>query len=156
MYGYYYKAGKTWEDKRLWEATKDNPQEDIDVESFLSQDNYWNVGSFMELAKEMKLVLSADYTYPIILDEEHKLVDGAHRLVHAYLDGKTYIKGVVIRDDQWPEPDYDETKTTQNKWKPSETDITILEDVFNGKINPKDFQVTLFNVLEQLKKLKEE
>ena len=31
----------------------------------------------------------------------------------------------------------------QNTWKPSETDITILEDVFNGKIDPKDFQATL-------------
>ena len=43
----------------------------------------------------------------------------------------------------------------QSTWKPSETDITILEEVFNGKINPKDFQATLFSVLEQLKKLKE-
>ena len=120
MYGYYYKAGKTWEDKMLWEATKDNPQEDINVESFLSQDNYWNIGSFKELAKEMQLVLNADYSYPIILDGEYKLVDGAHRLVHAYLDGKTHIKGVVIRNEQWPEPDYDETKECQNTWKPSE------------------------------------
>lgn len=110
MYGYYYKAGKMWEDVKLWEATKHNPKEDINIESFLRQNNYWNIGSFLELAKEMKLVLSADYSYPIIIDEEHKLVDGAHRLVHAYLDGKTCIKGVVIRDDQWPEPDYDEYK----------------------------------------------
>ena len=110
MYGYYYKAGKSWEDVKLWKATKDNPQEDINVESFLKQDNYWNIGSFMELAKEMQLVLKADYSYPIILDEKYKLVDGAHRLVHAYLDGKTHIKGVIIRNDQWPEPDYDESK----------------------------------------------
>lgn len=110
MYGYYYKAGKSWEDVKLWEATKDNLQEDVNVESFLQQDNYWNIGSFLELAKEMMLVLNADYSYPIIIDEEYKLVDGAHRLVHAYLDGKTHIKGVIIRNDQWPEPDYDELK----------------------------------------------
>lgn len=36
-------------------------QEDINVESFLKQDNYWNIGSFKELAKEMQLVLKADY-----------------------------------------------------------------------------------------------
>ena len=41
MYGYYYKEGKSWEDVKLWEATKDNPREDINVESFLQQDNYW-------------------------------------------------------------------------------------------------------------------
>lgn len=118
MYGYYYKEGKSWEDVKLWETTKDNPQEDINIESFLNQNNYWNIGSFKELAKEMQLVLKADYSYPIILDKEHKLVDGAHRLVHAYLDGKTYIKGVIIKDDQWPEPDYDEIKACQNKQKP--------------------------------------
>lgn len=115
MYGYYYKAGKSWEDVKLWEATKDNPQEDINVESFLKQNNYWNIGSFLELAKEMQLVLKADYSFPIILDEEHKLVDGAHRLVHAYLDGKKHIKGVIIKNDQFPEPDYDESKEVKKK-----------------------------------------
>ena len=49
----------------------------------------------------------------------HKLVDGAHRLVHAYLDGKTYIKGVIIKNDQFPEPDYDEVKACQNRQKPT-------------------------------------
>ena len=101
--------------RKLWEATKDNPQEDINVESFLKQDNYWNIGSFENLAKEMQLVLKADYSFPIILDEEYKLVDGAHRLVHAYLNGITHIKGVIIRNDQWPEPDYDELKEIKKK-----------------------------------------
>ena len=117
MYGYYHKAGKSWEDAKLWEATKDNPQEDINIESFLNQDNYWNMGSFKEFAKEMQLVLKADYSYPIILDEKYKLVDGAHRLVHAYLDGKTSIKGVIIKNNQFPEPDYDEVKECQNRQK---------------------------------------
>ena len=31
MYGYYYKAGKSWEDVKLWEATKDNPQKELMV-----------------------------------------------------------------------------------------------------------------------------
>ena len=156
MYGYYYKAGKSWEDKRLWEVTKDNPQEDISVESFLKQDNYWNIGSFTELAKEMKLVLDADYTYPIILDEEYKLVDGAHRLVHAYIDGKTHIKGVIIRNDQWPEPDYDEMKECQNTWKPSDEQMLTINTAINvlgkGTLNGKQ----LIELQEQLKKLREE
>ena len=40
---YYYKAGKTWEDVKLWEATQNNPQEDINVESVLNQDNYCSI-----------------------------------------------------------------------------------------------------------------
>lgn len=131
MYGYYYKAGKTWEDVKLWEATKDNPQEDINVESFLKQDNYWNIRSFLELAKEMQLVLKADYSYPIILDEEHKLVDGAHRLVHAYLDGKTYIKGVIIKNEQWPEPDYDELKKPIKPEEPKNYKQQVMSEMTN-------------------------
>lgn len=138
MYGYYYKAGKSWEDVKLWEATKDNPQEDINVESFLKQNNYWNIGSFLELAKEMQLVLKADYSFPIILDEEYELVDGAHRLVHAYLDGKTYIKGVIIKNEQWPEPDYDESKAVKQgeqkqTWKPSAAQLIVIKDLIEDK-----------------------
>ena len=106
MFEYYYKV-------KLWEATKGNPQEDINVESLLKQYNYWNTDTFIDLAKEMQKVLKADYSFPIILDEENELVDGAHRLVHAYIDGKTHIKGVIIKNDQWPEPDYDERKSNQ-------------------------------------------
>jgi hypothetical protein len=161
MYGYYYHAGKSWEDVKLWEATKDNPQENINVESFLTQDNYWNIGSFMELAKEMQLVLKADYSYPIILDEEYKLVDGAHRLVHAYIDGKTHIKGVIIRNDQWPEPDYDENKECQNTWKPSDEQMKALNYVVNLMASSEsptenDYYYNLFKDMRtQLKKLKE-
>lgn len=157
MYGYYYKSGKSWEDKKLWEATKNNPQEDINIESFLKQDNYWNIRSFLELAKEMQLVLKADYSYPIILDEEHKLVDGAHRLVHAYLDGKTHIKGVIIRNDQWPEPDYDETNEVKNHWKPSEEQMSALYQEVVSKIQEEKYKsqydVLIEELFEQLEKL---
>lgn len=111
--GYFYKAGKCWDCTKLWEATKDNPVEDVSVDSFIQQDVYWNFGTFKELAEEMKLVLNADYSYPVIIDEEHELVDGAHRIVHAYLDGVKTIKCVVIADNQWPKADYDETKAAK-------------------------------------------
>ena len=146
MYGYYYKAGKTWEDVKLWEATKDNPQEDINVESFLEQDNYWNIGSFKELLK-------ADYSFPVILDEEYKLVDGAHRLVHAYIDGKTHIKGVIIKNNQWPEPDHDENKECQNTWKPSEEQIHAIIEALKYLPNNKDEWMVLNTLVDVFKKL---
>ena len=113
MYGYYYHAGKSWEDVRLWEATKDNEVKDYPIADFLKQDTYWNIGSFKDLAEEMKLVLKADYSYPIIIDDGGGLVDGAHRIVHAYLDGVDTIKAVIIRAEQFPEPDYDEEKAVK-------------------------------------------
>ena len=117
MYGYYYRAGKTWEDVKLWEATKDNKVEDYPIIDFMQQDTYWNIGSFRDLAEEMKSVLKADYSYPIIIDEQGDLVDGAHRIVHAYLDGIETIKAVTIRAEQFPEPDYDEWDTLHNSNK---------------------------------------
>ena len=63
----------------------------------------------------MKLVLKADYSFPIIIDEDGSLVDGAHRIVHAYLDGVDTIKAVTIRAEQFPEPDYDEAKAVKQK-----------------------------------------
>ena len=41
----------------------------------------------------------------------------------------------------------------QNRWKPSEGDIIILEKVIKGELEPKVFQATLQGILEQLKKL---
>lgn len=110
MYGFYYHAGKAWEDVKLWEVTKNNEVKDYPIADFLKQDTYWNIGSFKELANEMQMVLRADYSYPIIIDEQGYMVDGAHRVVHAYLDGVETIKAVVIREEQFPEPDYDEYK----------------------------------------------
>lgn len=108
------KGGKAWEDVRLWKATKNNEVISFPVADFLKKDNYWNIGTFRELAEEMKIALKADYSYPIIIDERGGLVDGAHRIVHAYLDGVETIKAVVIRDEQFPKPDYDEEDARAN------------------------------------------
>lgn len=113
MYGYYYNAGKTWEDVKLWQATKDNDQIDVQIDTFINADNYWDIGTFKNFAEEMKQVLKADYSYPIIIDEKYELVDGAHRIVHAYLDGVKTVKAVIIDNEQWPEPDYDEVKACE-------------------------------------------
>lgn len=43
----------------------------------------------------------------------------------------------------------------QNRWKPSEDDIIILEKLIKGELEPKIFQATLQGILEQLKKLKD-
>ena len=40
------------------------------------------------------------------------ILDGAHRVVKAYLEGKD-IDIVYLGDDEWPEPDYDEEKAVK-------------------------------------------
>lgn len=46
--------------------------------------------------------------------------------------------------------------SSQSHWKPSESDILLLERIANGKSNPQDFQASLGGLIEQLKKLREE
>jgi len=43
----------------------------------------------------------------------------------------------------------------QNRWKPSDTEINILQGVIDGSFKPENVKVTLTNILEQLKKLTE-
>ena len=42
----------------------------------------------------------------------------------------------------------------QEQWKPSESDILLLERIANGKSDPQDFQASLYALIGQLKKLK--
>ena len=44
----------------------------------------------------------------------------------------------------------------QSQWKPSESDIRILEQVIAGTANPINYHATLYAILEKLKKLREE
>lgn len=43
----------------------------------------------------------------------------------------------------------------KNRWKPDKAVIQILELIIQGKANPTNYQATLMNLVEQLKKLKE-
>lgn len=40
----------------------------------------------------------------------------------------------------------------QPQWKPSEQDILLLERIFDGKLDPRDYQASLLSIIEQLKK----
>jgi len=52
----------------------------------------------------MKLVNAADIRYPIILDEDGRVMDGMHRVCRAILDGVVEIPAVRFEVD--PEPDF--------------------------------------------------
>ena len=116
MEQFYYNAGKSWSVESLWEATKDNKVVNVGVHAFLRKDNYWNIGTFKDLAYEMRAALEADYSFPIIVDTKGEVVDGAHRLVHAYIDGVEWVPAVTIRDDQWPPPVYDEYESVKERY----------------------------------------
>ena len=71
--------------------------------------------TFMDLTKHIKKIYEADYkNYPIIAvdsdDDEHqsRILDGWHRVLHAYMDGATSISAYLLTPDDMTEF----TKTT--------------------------------------------
>lgn len=115
MYQFYQKAGKAWEVKKLWKVADKLPLTYIPVEKFIKQDVYWNIGTFRDYAEEFKRVLQADYSYPVLIGEDDEIIDGAHRIVHAYLDGVETLKAVVLHEKDFPKPYYDENKAVRNE-----------------------------------------
>jgi hypothetical protein len=61
-----------------------------------------------EFVAHMRLVLSGDSVYPIILDENGSIFDGRHRVAKALLDNLGSIK--AVRFDEDPPPSYKESK----------------------------------------------
>lgn len=107
----YYKAGKFWKASTLWNATKDKIPQRVS-NRYILQECTWNIGTLQQFANEVKNIQEVSLDYPIILDMNGKILDGAHRVVKAYLEGED-IDVVYLGDNEWPEPDYDEEKTVK-------------------------------------------
>ena len=108
----YYKDGKFWKASTLWNATKNKiPQRVSNIYNILRECT-WNIRTLKDFAKEVKNVQEVSLDYPIILDMNGNILDGAHRVVKAYLEEKD-IDIVYLGDDEWPEPDYDEEKAVK-------------------------------------------
>lgn len=82
-------------------------------------------------------------------DEQH--IDSLLKRLNALCRNKFERTRFAISEDR----DWLKSLRPQNRWKPSEDDIIILEKLINGELEPKVFQATLHGILEQLKKLKE-
>ena len=107
----YYKGGKFWKASTLWNAVKNKTPQRVENRYILQQCS-WNIGTLQDFANEIKNVQETNLDYPIILDISGHILDGAHRVVKAYLEGKD-INVVYLGDDEWPEPDYDEEKAVK-------------------------------------------
>ena len=55
------------------------------------------------VADHARDILRADLSYPIIMTKSGDVLDGAHRIAKAYLDGRETLPAVVL--DDWPPPD---------------------------------------------------
>ena len=95
------------DDKAVWmvsdliERSKDLPIIDIPMD-FLALD--FNIGGIRvrEFIAHMKMVLEADMSFPVILDENGCMFDGRHRAARALLEEMEIIKGVRFEEDPHP------------------------------------------------------
>lgn len=93
------------------------------------QECTWNIHTLLDFANEIRNINEVSLDYPIILDINGYILDGAHRVVKAYLEGKD-IDIVYLGDDEWPKPDYDEEKAVkQSCW---DSPVMTHEMIMNG------------------------
>lgn len=99
-----------WDIERLIELSKDLPLREIEVNSITELDQaYWfqsdkGTPTCRTIIKHAKLIQEADLSYPIILSEEGKVMDGMHRVAKAVLEELKIIKAVQFKSN--PQPDY--------------------------------------------------
>ena len=97
-----------WHLERLWEATKELPVIHVEIESLKHLDAVcWFDDGFeatlRNVVEHFVRMESADIDYPIILDPNGQIFDGAHRVAKAMANGQSTIKAVLM--NEVPPPD---------------------------------------------------
>ena len=90
-----------WSVPRLFEITKDLPVMDVPLAHLNIYYTYKKL-TLREMVMHFKAVMSADLSFPIILDEDGELMDGRHRIMKAMFNGAETIK--VVRFEKNPSP----------------------------------------------------
>jgi len=99
-----------WRTPTIWAAAQGKHQVVVSIEDLNILDEVvWFGGpkdvqpTVRKVAERARDIFAADLTYPIIMTAAGEVLDGAHRIARAYLQGAQDIPVVVI--DDWPEPD---------------------------------------------------
>jgi hypothetical protein len=94
----------------IWSAAEGKPTINISIADLNILDEVvWFGGpknvepTIRGVAHHARDILRADLSYPIIMTRSGDVLDGAHRIAKAYLDGREILPAVVL--DDWPPPD---------------------------------------------------
>lgn len=98
-----------WDVDRLVELSREFETKEIVVESIRELDEpRWfdknDPPTCRDLIEHYRLIQEADLSYPIILSEEGRIMDGMHRVAKVVLEGRETIDAVQFDKD--PKPDY--------------------------------------------------
>lgn len=99
-----YNGKKAWTIGNLIAKAKDLPVKEMPLEHLNIKDLSLSFETLRDVVMNIRAVLNADLSYPIILDENGSVMDGRHRIAKALLEEKETIKFVRFEKD--PTPDY--------------------------------------------------
>jgi hypothetical protein len=94
----------------IWAAAEGKPQVAVELATLNILDEVvWFGGpkdvkpTIRVVAERARDIFDADLSFPIIMTKSGDVLDGAHRIARAYLQGLQTIPAVVL--DGWPPPD---------------------------------------------------
>lgn len=105
--GYY-----AWDVIRLVELTKNFKRQRVKLDSIQEIDQAFWFGDKHDkptcraIVEHMRLIKETDFSYPIILSSDGRVMDGMHRVAKALLEGQETIEAVQFSQD--PKPDYED------------------------------------------------
>ena len=99
-----------WRMATIWAAAAGKVETSVPLDELAILDEVvWFGGpkgvkpTIRKVAERARDIFSADLSDPIIMTASGEVLDGAHRIARAYLQGGKEISAIVI--DDWPEPD---------------------------------------------------
>lgn len=97
-----------WWTERLWALAADLPVKQVPISEIEEFDlDCWFQGkhtpSCRAVAEHARRILQADLSYPVILAADGGLMDGAHRISKAWIEGRTQLGAVQF--PVTPDPD---------------------------------------------------
>jgi hypothetical protein len=111
---YHFRPGpaglKAWDVDRLVALAKELRSEQVPLTAIREIDEpYWSMGyehslTCRNVVEHARLIQEADLSFPIILSNDGRVMDGMHRVAKALLQGHFHIAAVRFAID--PEPDY--------------------------------------------------
>lgn len=106
------KGFDAWDIDKLIEASKTFPVVSVPLDDIKELDeNFWyqgerDVPTCRSIGQHLKLINEADLSYPVILSEDRRVMDGMHRIVKALNLGQFTIKAVIFKNT--PPPDFND------------------------------------------------
>jgi hypothetical protein len=101
---------QAWDIRRLVELSRDFPVEQVRIADIAELDEaHWyahegDSPTCRSLLQHMQLIDNADTRYPIILDQDGRVMDGMHRVCRAVRDGAETVP--AVRFSANPSPDF--------------------------------------------------